>query len=295
MFTFNTVSPIVGAPAAFVEAAGSVESREFRSGMTGAFVHTLDNALLGLCGLGYFRLTRDATILERADYLSHYVRQAPQPRVSILDVGCGSSATLLWLGNIAERVASYLGVDRNVEGQDGRFENFPICHAFRPVDLDQPWDFGRFDLVSCLEVLEHIVDDKPVFAKLCSQVAPNGRLLMSTPSAPFVARMGKLIPGFDRVSPTQDGDHVRMGYTVDEFRAMAEANGMEILSIDWLSRYEPEELRHSYNIVSHPRRLWQNLRHPRSNPEDAWVIGGDPATHAETYWSVGVYMKRRGA
>src|SRR5262245_60917634 len=124
--------------------------------MTGALVHTLDNALLGLCGLGYFRLTRDATILARADYLSHYVLTAPQPRVSMLDVGCGSSATLLWLGNIAGNVASYLGIDRNVEGQDRRFENFPICHAFRPVDLDQPWDFGRFDLVSCLEVLEHI-------------------------------------------------------------------------------------------------------------------------------------------
>lgn len=256
-------------------------------------VHRVDNALLSLCGLGYFRLTREATIVERADYLAHYVQNAPQPRVSMLDVGCGSSAALLWLEKAAEKVASYLGIDRNVAGQDVRFENFPIHHAFRPVDLDEPWDFGLFDLVSCLEVMEHLVDDRSLFAKLCSQVAPNGRLLITTPSTPFVARMGKIIPGFDRVSPVQDGDHVRMGYTADDFREMAEANGMEILSIDWLSRYDADELRLSFGAQSHPARLWQNLRYPRSNPDDAWVIGGDPAVNAELYWSIGVYMKRR--
>lgn len=261
--------------------------------MTSALVQTLDNALLGLCGLGYFRLTRDATILDRADYLMHYVREAPQPPISILDVGCGSSATLLWLAQAADRVASYMGVDGNVEGQDRRFRNFPIRHAFRTVDLDKPWDFGRFDLVSCLEVLEHLIDDRSMFAKLCSQVAPHGRLLVSTPSTPFVARMGKLIPGFDHVSPTQDGDHVRMGYTVDEFRAVAEANNMEILSVDWLSRYEAEELRQAFGVMSPPKRLWHNLRYPRGVPKDAWVIGGDPAVHADTYWSVGIYMKHK--
>ncbi|HEX2890136.1 class I SAM-dependent methyltransferase [Vineibacter terrae] len=263
--------------------------------MTSALIQTLDNALLALCGLGYFRLTRDATILDRADYLMHYVREAPQPRVSILDVGCGSSATLLWLAPVAEKVASYMGVDGNVEGQDRRFRNFPIRHAFRTVDLDKPWDFGRFDLVSCLEVLEHLIDDRSMFAKLCSQVAPHGRLLISTPSAPFVARMGKLIPGFDHVSPTQDGDHVRMGYTADEFRALAEANNMEILSVDWLSRYEAEELRQAFGVMGPSKRLWQNLRYPRGVPEEAWVIGGDPAVHADTYWSIGIYMKHKDA
>jgi 2-polyprenyl-3-methyl-5-hydroxy-6-metoxy-1,4-benzoquinol methylase len=261
--------------------------------MTNGLVHSLDNTLLRLCGLGYYRLTRDATILERADYLAHYVCEALQPRVSILDVGCGNSATLLWLGRFAGRVASYLGIDRMVEGQDTRFQNFPISHAFRTVDLDQPWDFGRFDLVSCLEVMEHLMDDHALFAKLCSQVAPQGRLLVSTPSTPFVRRMGQLIPGFDRVSTIQDGDHVRMGYTADEFRAMAEANGMEILSIDWLSRFGADELRHSYNLRGHGRRLWQNLRYPRGKTENAWVIGGDPAAYAESYWSIGVYMRKK--
>lgn len=263
--------------------------------MAGLLVRAFDSALLGLCGPGYFRLTRDATILERADYLSHYVLTAPQPKVSILDVGCGSGATLLWLGRHAERVASYLGIDRDIGPHALRFENAPICHAFRAVDLDEPWDFGRFDLVSCLEVLEHLIDDGALFARLCSQVGHGGRLLVSTPSRPFVERMGRQIAGFDRVAPTQDGDHVRTGYTIDDFRAMAEANGMEILSVDWLSRYEADELRHSYNIQSHTRRLWQNLRFPRNRLEDAWTIGGDPAVCADKYWSIGVCMRRKAS
>jgi SAM-dependent methyltransferase len=262
--------------------------------MTSGLVHRLDNALLSLCGIGYFRLTRDVTILERADYLRHYVESAPQRKVSILDVGCGSGAALLRLRKSADRVASYLGIDRNVAGRNHRFEKFPICHSFQSVDLDEAWDFGRFDLVSCLEVMEHLIDDEGLFAKLCTQVGSGGRLLVSTPSAPFVAEMGKQIPGFDRISPVQDGDHVRTGYTIEDFRALADANDMEVLSVDWLSRYDAEELRQSFSIRTHRARVWQNLRYPRSRPQDAWVIGGDPATHAETYWSIGVYMKRRG-
>lgn len=262
--------------------------------MTAAVVRVVDNTLLGLCGTGYYRITRDVTIVERASYFAHYVQHAPHARVSILDVGCGSSATLLWLEPHAERVASYLGVDGNVEGLDRRFLNSAIPHAFRSVNLDSAWDFGRFDLVACLEVMEHVIEDRPLFARLCSQVAPGGRLLVSTPSTPFVKRMGKLLPGFDRVSPTQDGDHVRMGYTLEEFQSMAAANGMEILSVDWLSRFSAEELRGSYNMISRTKRLWQNWRYPRPNPEDAWVIGGDPAVNAETYWSIGVYMQKTG-
>ncbi|MCW5747085.1 MAG: class I SAM-dependent methyltransferase [Alphaproteobacteria bacterium] len=261
--------------------------------MTSALVQTIDHALMGLCGLGYFRITRDSTIAERAQYFAHYVRTAPQPQVSILDVGCGSGAPLMWLEQMPDKVGSYLGIDRDVMGQERRFENSTIPHAFRTVDLDASWDFGRFDLVACLEVMEHLVDDRSLFAKLCSQVAPHGRLLISTPSSPFVARMGKVIPGFDRVSPTQDGDHVRMGYTIDEFRAMADANGMEILSVDWLSRFDTEELRCSFNMLGITRRLWHNWRYPRDNANDAWVIGGDPAICADTYWSIGVYMRKK--
>jgi 2-polyprenyl-3-methyl-5-hydroxy-6-metoxy-1,4-benzoquinol methylase len=258
-------------------------------------VHTIDNGLLGLFGVRYFQLTRDLTIRDRATYVRHYVHQAPQARVSMLDVGCGSSASLLWLRQSADKLASYVGIDRDVVGQGRRFENFPIPRTFHSVDLDQPWDHGRFDLVTCLEVIEHLINDQALFAKLCTQVAPEGRLLLTTPSTPFIARMGKSIPGFDNVSPTQDGDHVRMGYTVDELRAMADANDMEILSVDWLSRYDVEELRSSVATHSPIQRTMHNLRYPRRDPADAWIIGGDPAVNATRYWSIGVYMKHRDA
>ena len=41
---------------------------------------------------------------------------------------------------------------------------------------------GAAAVVALTWVLEHLIDDRPVFAKLCSQVAPGGRLLVSTPS-----------------------------------------------------------------------------------------------------------------
>lgn len=253
----------------------------------------VDNALVRRFGRRYFELTRDITIFDRADYLTHYVAAAPQRKISILDVGCGSSTAFFNFRQLPDRIASYVGIDHQVERAQRRFAALPFARTFHQVELDSEWDFGTFDLVACLEVMEHLVDDRRLFSKLCDHVAPGGRLLVSTPSAPFVARMAGEIPGFDNVSPTQDGDHVRTGYTLADFQAMADANGMEILSVDWLSRFDVATMRRLHPMLGLTRRMLFNLRYRRADPADARVIGGDPATHADAYWSIGVYMRRR--
>ncbi|MFQ6097903.1 MAG: class I SAM-dependent methyltransferase, partial [Armatimonadota bacterium] len=41
---------------------------------------------------------------------------------------------------------------------------------------------GQFDQVICMEVIEHIEDDRRVVADLASLLRPGGRLLITTPS-----------------------------------------------------------------------------------------------------------------
>ena len=71
---------------------------------------------------------------------------------SVLDVGCGQGAWLaVWHKN---------GVDR-VLGLDGDYvdrESLLIpADSFRPTNLNQTFELGRrFDLVTCLEVAEHL-------------------------------------------------------------------------------------------------------------------------------------------
>ncbi|MEO6041609.1 MAG: bifunctional 2-polyprenyl-6-hydroxyphenol methylase/3-demethylubiquinol 3-O-methyltransferase UbiG [Croceibacterium sp.] len=97
-----------------------------------------------------------------------------------LDVGCGA-------GLLCEPLAR-LGAE--VTGVDAAAENIAVAarHAagagltitYRAGEL--AGIEGQFDLVTCLEVLEH-VGDKPAFiAQLVQHLAPGGLLILSTPN-----------------------------------------------------------------------------------------------------------------
>lgn len=258
-------------------------------------MRTIDKTLFSAFGMPYFKLTRDVTILDRARYMRHYVDRLAKPNLSILDVGCGSAASLMLLNRDPRPSASYIGIDRETIVGHKSFSNSGIKHEFRAVDLDTAWDIGKFDLVICFEVIEHLIEDARLFRRLCTQVAPNGRLLLTTPSSPFVRRMDRFMPGFASTTPVQNGDHVRIGYDVAELQAMAADNNMVIESVDWLSRFEPEELRSAAFMTGFVPRIRQNLRYRRPAPEDAFVIGGDPAVNAERYWSVGILVRHKDA
>jgi 2-polyprenyl-6-hydroxyphenyl methylase/3-demethylubiquinone-9 3-methyltransferase len=48
---------------------------------------------------------------------------------------------------------------------------------------------GRFDLVTCLEVIEHVAD-KPAFVRqLASHLAPGGLMVLSTPNRTAASRL----------------------------------------------------------------------------------------------------------
>jgi len=121
-----------------------------------------------------------------------------------------------------------------------------------------------------------------------------GRLVLSTPSTPFVQRVARDNPRFGHVSPTQDGDHVRQGYVAEELLAMARDNGLEVTSIDWISRFDSAaDVTDLLKPRSPGRLLLHNLRQPR-DPALAYRIGGDPAECAEAWWSIGIACRKPG-
>jgi len=118
---------------------------------------------------GFEYLLYNARLVE----LVHSLR--PQ---SILDVGCGDG---YFLGQVDERIPLRVGVDINE-----RALNF--AKAFYPsvdyrnsdiVDVDE-----QFDVVSAIEVLEHIPEEAlPAFLRAMSdRLAPGGSVLISVPT-----------------------------------------------------------------------------------------------------------------
>ncbi|RXZ64967.1 bifunctional 2-polyprenyl-6-hydroxyphenol methylase/3-demethylubiquinol 3-O-methyltransferase UbiG [Pelagerythrobacter rhizovicinus] len=100
---------------------------------------------------------------------------------SALDVGCGA-------GLLCEPLAR-LGAD--VTGVDAAPENTAAAaqHA-EGVGLDIRYiageiaalDIGTFDLVTCMEVIEHVADQHAFVAALADRLAPGGLLILSTPN-----------------------------------------------------------------------------------------------------------------
>lgn len=100
----------------------------------------------------------------------------------VLDVGCGGG--ILSFG-MAQRGASVFGVDMGQEniaaaklhaqkvGSDARFE----CVS---VETLAQTHAGSFEVIACMEMLEHVPDPASIVRACCELLAPNGLLVMST-------------------------------------------------------------------------------------------------------------------
>jgi 2-polyprenyl-6-hydroxyphenyl methylase/3-demethylubiquinone-9 3-methyltransferase len=108
-------------------------------------------------------------------------RRAPLDGKSALDVGCGA-------GLLAEPLAR-LGAA--VTGLDASPELIAVArdHAdarglaidYRAGDLADLE--GEFELITCMEVIEHVADPAAFVTELARRLAPGGLLILSTPNA----------------------------------------------------------------------------------------------------------------
>ncbi|MBV9838050.1 MAG: class I SAM-dependent methyltransferase [Solirubrobacterales bacterium] len=97
----------------------------------------------------------------------------------LLDAGCGSGRTL-------EELADY-GAVRGIELNEqaaavARQRNRGEVRIGRLEDL--PWDPASFDLITCLDVIEHTPDDRLTLRELRRVCRPGGWLILTVPAYP---------------------------------------------------------------------------------------------------------------
>jgi 2-polyprenyl-6-hydroxyphenyl methylase/3-demethylubiquinone-9 3-methyltransferase len=214
----------------------------------------------------------------------------------MLDVGCGSATVLYYLDTYAENtVTDYVGLDMLEQNRlRKRYKDIGIRNEFHQLYLDEDWDFGEFDLIWCSEVIEHIRDDRKLLRKLCSQLRPKGTLIVTTPSKVFVENMARYIPGFDSVSATQDGGHVRTGYDLRMLRALADDCGLSLLSHAWIHPATAQDVR--WHLVPNPTPIAavaRNLRDIFTRRNADFVRGGDPALFADCFVSISAVLGKK--
>ncbi len=144
-----------------------------------------------------------------------------------LDVGCGA-------GLLAEPLAR-LGA--SVTGLDAAPENIAVAvaHAqgqglaidYRATPVEQVSDSG-YDLVTSMEVIEHVADPAAFVRALAAKLAPDGLMILSTPNRTPMSRLAMITIG-ESIGGIPKGTHDWAKFiTPDELTALLEDAGLEV-------------------------------------------------------------------
>jgi SAM-dependent methyltransferase len=106
-------------------------------------------------------------------------RLALPPGARVLDAGCGSGRTLEDLRAYGEVAGIELS---ELAAAHARERGLGEVLVGRVESL--PWEEDRFDLVTCLDVLEHTADDRVALRELRRVTKPGGWLLLTVPAYP---------------------------------------------------------------------------------------------------------------
>jgi SAM-dependent methyltransferase len=99
------------------------------------------------------------------------------PAAQVLDAGCGSGRTLQEL----ERYGTVRGIELNEDAAAvARDRGHGEVLIGRLEEL--PWDPATFDLITCLDVIEHTPDDRVTLRELRRVCKPGGWLLVTVPA-----------------------------------------------------------------------------------------------------------------
>ncbi|WP_265529250.1 class I SAM-dependent methyltransferase [Sphingomicrobium marinum] len=106
----------------------------------------------------------------------------PGPEARILDAGCGTGGNLAFLRQFGSVDACEY--DDAARAIAARKSGIQVAPARLPDDLSQVGE--GYDLITLLDVLEHLQDDVGSLEALRSRLAPGGKLLITVPALPWL-------------------------------------------------------------------------------------------------------------
>jgi len=116
------------------------------------------------------------------DVMSQLLCQIPKPRgATLLEVGCGYGFSLdVWQSAYGGRA---LGIEPAWRGEAGKQElGVHIIPDYLVSCMTLPGEVQRFDVISSMEVIEHIPEPPKFIALLAEFLKPDGVLMLTTPN-----------------------------------------------------------------------------------------------------------------
>ena len=146
-----------------------------------------------------------------ASFVEDICRRVTDRRPRILDVGCGTGANLLMLSQYGDAEGVDVSEDALAFCRERGLENVKLGAA-----EELPYDDGTFDLVTALDVVEHLDDDVAGLREMRRVLRPGGRVLLFVPTFMFLWGL------------QDDVSHHRRRYRLPELQRVLEQAGFQI-------------------------------------------------------------------
>ncbi|WP_066547725.1 MULTISPECIES: bifunctional 2-polyprenyl-6-hydroxyphenol methylase/3-demethylubiquinol 3-O-methyltransferase UbiG [unclassified Sphingomonas] len=144
-----------------------------------------------------------------------------------LDVGCGAGLLAEPLARMGATVTAIDAAPENIGAALAHAEASGLAIDYRAGGIEQVAG-ARFDLVTALEVIEHVTDPAAFVAGLAAALAPDGLLILSTPNRTALSRLA-MVGVAEGLGAIPRGTHDWDKFlTPDELVALLEVEGLAI-------------------------------------------------------------------
>ena len=149
----------------------------------------------------------------------------------LLDIGCGDGS----FGSLVLSTGKYkevYGIDISEDALKGSVKKGLIVNK---VDLNKdelPFRDSYFDTITCLDVIEHVVDPYGLLSQVYRVLKPNGILIISTPNIQWVYHIINLLLGRApktsfSISREYDGGHLHY-FTYSEMKSILHQSSFKV-------------------------------------------------------------------
>ncbi|MFN4039639.1 MAG: bifunctional 2-polyprenyl-6-hydroxyphenol methylase/3-demethylubiquinol 3-O-methyltransferase UbiG [Erythrobacter sp.] len=144
-----------------------------------------------------------------------------------LDIGCGAGLLCEPLARLGAEVTGVDAAADNIAAASAHTEAMGLDIRYMAGEVGG-LDIGTFDLVTCVEVIEHVAD-KPAFLRdVAARLAPDGLLVMSTPNRTAASRV-LLVGAAEAVGYVPKGTHHWQDFiTPEECEALLAEVGLTV-------------------------------------------------------------------